>query len=119
MGIVFLPGAMTGMIIAGAQPLDAVRLQVVIMYMLLAAVAVTATLIGLAVVGRLFTAGRVAACRERRLSSVVANEWAGGPSGRPPHFVLADPADPSSSHVQCTGSCCHDPGTISWSWSTW
>ncbi len=55
MGIVFLPGAMTGMIIAGAQPLDAVRLQVVIMYMLLAAVAVTATLIGLAVVGRLFT----------------------------------------------------------------
>ena len=55
MGIVFLPGAMTGMIIAGAQPLDAVRLQVVIMYMLLTAVAVTATLIGLAVVGRLFT----------------------------------------------------------------
>ncbi len=55
MGIVFLPGAMTGMIIAGAQPLDAVRLQVVIMYMLLTAVAVTATLIGLAVVRGLFT----------------------------------------------------------------
>jgi putative ABC transport system permease protein len=55
MGIVFLPGAMTGMIIAGANPLDAVRLQVVIMYMLLTAVAVTATLIGLAVVGQLFT----------------------------------------------------------------
>ena len=55
MGIVFLPGAMTGMIIAGAEPLDAVRLQVVIMYMLLTAVAVTATLIGLGVVGRLFT----------------------------------------------------------------
>ncbi len=55
MGIVFLPGAMTGMIIAGANPLDAVRLQVVIMYMLLTAVAVTASLIGLGVVGRLFT----------------------------------------------------------------
>jgi putative ABC transport system permease protein len=55
MGIVFLPGAMTGMIIAGANPLDAVRLQVVIMYMLLAAVAVTATLIGLAVIRGLFT----------------------------------------------------------------
>jgi putative ABC transport system permease protein len=56
MGIVFLPGAMTGMIIAGAKPLDAVRLQVVIMYMLLTAVAVTAVTVGLLVVGSLFTA---------------------------------------------------------------
>ncbi len=56
MGIVFLPGAMTGMIIAGADPLDAVRLQVVIMYMLLTAVAVTAVTVGLLVVGSLFTA---------------------------------------------------------------
>ena len=55
MGIVFLPGAMTGMIIAGAQPLDAVRLQVVIMYMLLTAVAVTAVTVSLLVVGSLFT----------------------------------------------------------------
>jgi len=30
MGIVFLPGAMTGMILAGADPLQAVRLQVVV-----------------------------------------------------------------------------------------
>jgi putative ABC transport system permease protein len=56
MGIVFLPGAMTGMIIAGANPLDAVRLQVVIMYMLLTAVAVTAVTVALLVVGALFTA---------------------------------------------------------------
>ena len=56
MGIVFLPGAMTGMIIAGANPLDAVRLQVVIMYMLLTAVAVTAVTVSLLVVGSLFTA---------------------------------------------------------------
>jgi putative ABC transport system permease protein len=55
MGIVFLPGAMTGMIIAGAEPLDAVRLQVVIMYMLLTAVAVTAVTVSLMVVGSLFT----------------------------------------------------------------
>lgn len=56
MGIVFLPGAMTGMIIAGANPLDAVRLQVVIMYMLLTAVAVTVVTVSLLVVGSLFTA---------------------------------------------------------------
>ncbi len=55
MGIVFLPGAMTGMIIAGANPLDAVRLQVVIMYMLLTAVAVTAVTVALLVVRALFT----------------------------------------------------------------
>jgi putative ABC transport system permease protein len=55
-GIVFLPGAMTGMILAGARPLDAVRLQVVVMYMLLAAVAVTATTAALLVARQLFTA---------------------------------------------------------------
>src|SRR5215208_6338948 len=34
-GIIFLPGAMVGMIIAGADPLEAVRLQIVVLYMLL------------------------------------------------------------------------------------
>jgi putative ABC transport system permease protein len=34
-GLVALPGAMTGMILAGASPLAAVRLQLVVMYMLL------------------------------------------------------------------------------------
>ena len=67
MGIVFLPGAMTGMIIAGAKPLDAVRLQVVIMYMLLTAVAVTAVTVGLLVVGSLFTAEQ----QVRRLAETV------------------------------------------------
>jgi putative ABC transport system permease protein len=56
MGIVFLPGAMTGMILAGANPLDAVRLQVVVMFMLLAAVSLTATLVAALGPGRLFTA---------------------------------------------------------------
>jgi putative ABC transport system permease protein len=45
MGIVFLPGAMTGMILAGADPLQAVRLQVVVVFMLLAAVSLTATIV--------------------------------------------------------------------------
>jgi putative ABC transport system permease protein len=38
-GIVHLPGVMTGQILGGASPLAAVRLQVVIMYMLTATVA--------------------------------------------------------------------------------
>jgi putative ABC transport system permease protein len=40
-GIVQLPGAMTGMILAGASPLDAVLIQVIVGYMLTAAVTVT------------------------------------------------------------------------------
>jgi putative ABC transport system permease protein len=55
MGIVFLPGAMTGMILAGADPLQAVRLQAVVMFMLLAAVALTATIMSYLAPGRLFT----------------------------------------------------------------
>lgn len=40
-GIVALPGAMTGMILAGANPLDAVLLQIIVAYMLLMAVVLT------------------------------------------------------------------------------
>ncbi|NOY87854.1 MAG: iron export ABC transporter permease subunit FetB [FCB group bacterium] len=40
-GIVALPGAMTGMILAGAKPLDAVLLQIVVAYMILLAVTTT------------------------------------------------------------------------------
>ncbi len=38
---------MVGMIIAGADPLEAVRLQVVVLYMLLGSVSTAAMLIGL------------------------------------------------------------------------
>jgi len=40
-GLVHLPGAMTGMLLAGAPPLDAARIQLVVMYMLAASGAVT------------------------------------------------------------------------------
>lgn len=43
-GVVSLPGAMTGMILAGVSPLDAVQLQVVVMFMLLAATSVSVLL---------------------------------------------------------------------------
>jgi putative ABC transport system permease protein len=40
-GIVFFPGAMVGMLLAGAEPVDAVRLQLVLLWVLLGAVAVS------------------------------------------------------------------------------
>lgn len=54
-GLVALPGAMTGMILAGAEPLDAVRLQLVVMYMLLGGSAFAALVAGELTVRRLFT----------------------------------------------------------------
>ncbi|HET7488178.1 MAG TPA: iron export ABC transporter permease subunit FetB [Acidimicrobiales bacterium] len=54
-GLVALPGAMTGMILAGAQPLEAIRLQLVVMYMLLGGNAFAAVLAGELTVRRLFT----------------------------------------------------------------
>ena len=45
-GVIFLPGAMVGMIIAGADPLEAVRLQIVVLYMLLGSVSIAAMLVG-------------------------------------------------------------------------
>jgi putative ABC transport system permease protein len=41
-GIVFFPGAMTGMLVAGAEPLDAVRLQLILLWSLLGSVALAA-----------------------------------------------------------------------------
>jgi putative ABC transport system permease protein len=41
-GLIKLPGAMTGMILAGASPLTAVRLQIIVMYMLIGATMFTA-----------------------------------------------------------------------------
>ena len=40
-GLIKLPGAMTGMILAGASPLEAVQLQIIVMYMIVGAVSFT------------------------------------------------------------------------------
>jgi len=40
-GLIKLPGAMTGMILAGASPIDAVQFQIIVMYMLVGASAFT------------------------------------------------------------------------------
>jgi len=54
-GLVALPGAMTGMILAGASPLEAVMIQIIVGYMLTAAVAVTGIVTAHMAVRRMFT----------------------------------------------------------------
>ncbi len=63
-GLVFLPGAMTGLILAGVDPVDAVLVQAAIMYLILGAVATTSVVVGLGSIRQLFTADH----RLRRLS---------------------------------------------------
>ena len=48
-GLVFLPGAMTGLILAGVDPLDAVRMQAAVMYLVLGSVATTTAVVALGV----------------------------------------------------------------------
>jgi putative ABC transport system permease protein len=43
-GVVFFPGTMVGMLLAGADPLDAVRLQLILLWSLMGSVAVSAVI---------------------------------------------------------------------------
>ena len=45
-GLISLPGAMTGLILTGVDPLTAIRYQIVVMYMVLAAAALAALVAG-------------------------------------------------------------------------
>ncbi len=54
-GLITLPGAMTGLILAGVDPVDAVLVQIVVMYLILGAVATTTAVVGVGVTRRLFT----------------------------------------------------------------
>ncbi len=48
-GLIFFPGTMVGMLLAGAEPIDAVRLQLILLYSLLGSVALAGlTAVGLA-----------------------------------------------------------------------
>ncbi len=64
-GLVVLPGAMTGLILAGVSPLDAVQVQAAVMYLVLGSVATTTTVVALGVQRRLFT-------RDHRLLRVTS-----------------------------------------------
>jgi putative ABC transport system permease protein len=55
-GLIALPGAMTGLILAGVSPRDAVLVQVAVMYLILGSVATSVTVIGLGLTRRLVTA---------------------------------------------------------------
>ena len=54
-GLVALPGAMTGMILGGAEPLEAVLLQLVVAYMLLSAVTITSIVVVQLTIRQFFT----------------------------------------------------------------
>ncbi len=54
-GLVFLPGAMTGLILAGVSPLQAVLVQAVVMFLILGSVAATTVVVGLGLVRLVFT----------------------------------------------------------------
>lgn len=54
-GVVSLPGMMTGQLIAGADPMDAVLYQIVVMYMIAAAVALGTSMVVLLARRRVFT----------------------------------------------------------------
>jgi putative ABC transport system permease protein len=55
-GLIALPGAMTGLILAGVEPRDAVLVQLAVMYLILGSVATSVTVVGLGLSRRLFTA---------------------------------------------------------------
>ncbi|MGZ4512944.1 MAG: ABC transporter permease, partial [Mycobacterium sp.] len=54
-GLVFLPGAMTGLILAGVHPVQAVLVQAVVMFLILGSVAATTVVVGLGLVRLAFT----------------------------------------------------------------
>jgi putative ABC transport system permease protein len=54
-GIIFLPGAMVGLILAGADPLAAVEVQLAVMYLILGSVATTTSVVAVGLSRRLFT----------------------------------------------------------------
>ncbi|BAN00408.1 ABC transporter permease [Ilumatobacter coccineus] len=54
-GIIALPGAMVGLILAGTDPADAVRVQVSVMYLVLGSVATTTAVMSLGISRKLFT----------------------------------------------------------------
>lgn len=54
-GLVALPGAMTGLILAGVDPVEAVKVQAAVMFLILGGVATSASVVALGLTRRLFT----------------------------------------------------------------
>ena len=64
-GLVAFPGVMVGMLLAGADPIDAVRLQLVLLWTLMGSVALSAVLVAVARLPRVLHRGASAAGRRR------------------------------------------------------
>lgn len=56
-GLIALPGAMTGLLLAGVEPVDAVVVQLIVMYLILGAVSVSVAVVTTAVLTRAFGGG--------------------------------------------------------------
>jgi len=54
-GLIALPGAMVGLLLAGVEPMDAIRVQIAVMYTVLASVSITAATMSIGLMKRLFT----------------------------------------------------------------
>ena len=68
-GLVFLPGAMTGLVLAGVDAFDAVTIQLAIMYLILGSVATSVTVIGLGLTRQLFTSDHRLRRIDRQMTS--------------------------------------------------
>ena len=66
LGLIVLPGTMTGLLLAGASPFEAVRTQLALMYVILAGVVIAATVAGLGTLRQLTTADQTILRLERR-----------------------------------------------------
>jgi putative ABC transport system permease protein len=55
-GLIALPGTMTGLLLAGVDPVDAVLVQLAVMFLILGSVAITSVIVGRGVARRLITA---------------------------------------------------------------
>lgn len=93
-GLISLPGAMTGLIIAGVDPIDAIRYQVVVMYMILGAASLASLVSAQLGVRRLFDEGE----RVRELEAgLPLLPWrASRPAPAPPHGDHDHPASPDA-----------------------
>ena len=82
-GLIFFPGTMVGMLLAGADPIDAVRLQLILLSALLGSVALAAlTATGLAYRTSSRRPTSCATCRPVVGGSRRSHTWRRDPSGR-------------------------------------
>ena len=54
-GLIALPGAMTGLLLAGVDPIDAVLIQLVVMFLVLGAVALSVIIVTMAMTRKALT----------------------------------------------------------------